>query len=176
MTDDYMRLLSARIPQTAASPLADLAYSVGGQQKTMPWGQQREQEFQGAMATQPPYSDWNAQFRQRYGERPNLNDPQYNYRLAYALGEQPQAYAHDPGMMHWNSAAPVAPYNEPADLKSQNHQTRWMETFMRTYGMDPHEAGAEQIQDAIRRGIIPSGQASDQALLGRLLGPGRQQP
>ena len=155
MTGDYMRLLAARVPQSAPNRLADLAYSVGGQEKTMPWGQQREQEFQGAMAGQPPYSDWNAQFRQRYGEAPNLDDPTYNYRLAYALGSQPQAYVHDPGMMHWSSAAPVPPYAEPADLKGANHQTKWMQAFMDRYGMDPHEAGTEQIQDAIRRGIIP---------------------
>lgn len=155
MTDDYMRYLSARVPQTAPNRLADLAYSVGGQTKTMPWGQQREQEFQGAMAGQAPYSTWGQQYRQRYGERPNLDDPQYNYRLAYALGQAPQAYSHDPGMMHWNSAAPVPPYNEAAPLKSPDHQTRWMETFMEKYGVDPHEATAGQVQDAIRLGIIP---------------------
>lgn len=156
MADDFLTYLMPHVPRSASagSNLADLAYSVGGQRKTMPWGPEREQQFQTAMS-QPPYSDWQQQFQQRYGERPDLNEPNYNYRLAYALGVQPQEYSHDPGMMHWSSAAPVAPYNEPADLKGANHQTLWMEHFMRTYGTDPHEASAEQIQDAIGRGIIP---------------------
>ena len=135
--------------------LANLSYTIGGQQKTMPWGDQRESEFQGAMRGQAPYSDWNRQFQARYHEQPNLDDPTYNYRLAFALGQKPQAYAHDPGMMHWSSAAPVAPYAAPADLKGHDHETRWMETFMQRYGVDPHEADAGQIGDAIRNGIIP---------------------
>lgn len=152
---DLMRALSARLPEPERNPLAELGYSVGGQRKTMPWGAGREAEFQGAMASQSPYTDWSRQFQSRYGEKPNLNDPSYDYRLAYALGERPQAYEHDPGMMHWSSAAPVAPYAAAADLKGQNHQTKWMQTFMDRYGADPHEATAEQLQDAIRLGIIP---------------------
>lgn len=155
MNDDYLRALSLRLPQAAPNRLADLAYSVGGQTKTMPWGSGREAEFQSAMASQVPYSNWNQQFQQRYGEKPNLDDPNYNYRLAYALGEKPQAYAHDPGMMHWSSAAPVAPYAAPADLKGSSHQTKWMQTFMDRYGVDPHEASGEQMQEAIRLGIVP---------------------
>lgn len=155
MNDDYMRAMSFRLPPAAPNRLADLAYSIGGQAKTMPWGPGREAEFQAAMASQAPFSDWNRQFQQRYGEKPNLDDPTYNYRLAYALGQQPQNYAHDPGMMHWSSAAPVAPYAAPADLKGANHQTKWMQTFMDHYGVDPNEASGEQMQDAIRRGIVP---------------------
>jgi hypothetical protein len=135
--------------------LTELGYSVGGQSKTMPWGQDREQQFQQDMRQTPPYSDWNRQFQAKYHEQPNLDDPQYNYRLAYALGEQPQSYAHDPGMMHWSSAAPVAPYRDAASLKGPNHPTLWMEHFMQRYGTDPHEANADQIGDAIRNGVIP---------------------
>lgn len=154
--EDYLRYLMPHIPPRQSNRLADLAYSVGGQPRTMPWGDDREREFQSAMQTQAPYADWSRQFQQRYGEQPNLNDPQYNYRLAYALGVHPQAYAHDPGMMHWSSAAPVAPYAAAADLKRAGHQTKWMEHFMQSYGVDPHEATAEQMQDAIRRGIVPT--------------------
>lgn len=132
-----------------------LPYTIGNRPMTMPWGPQREQEFQTAMQTQSPYADWQRQFRQKYGEAPNLDDSQYNYRLAYALGTRPQAYAHDPGMMHWSSAAPVAPYNAPADLKGPNHPTKWMETFMQRYGVDPHEASSSQMSDAMTRGIVP---------------------
>jgi hypothetical protein len=139
--------------------MADLAsvlpYTIGGKPKTMPWDAAREQQFQAAMQTQSPYADWSRQFRQKYGEQPNLNDPQYNYRLAYALGAQPQAYAHDPGMMHWSSATPVAPYAEPAYLKGPDHPTRWMETFMRRYGVDPFDASSQQMSDAMTRGIVP---------------------
>lgn len=134
---------------------ADLAYTIGDQPKSMPWGAGREAQFQQAMQSQSPYSDWNAQFRQRHGEAPSLNDPNYNYRLAYALGAAPEPYAHDGGAYHWTSSAPVAPYAEPADLKGQGHQTKWMERFMRLYGVDPHEASPDQIQDAIRRGVVP---------------------
>lgn len=134
---------------------AELAYTVGDQPKSMPWGAEREQAFQTAMQTQSPYKDWLQQFQSKYGEAPNLNDPQYNYRLAYALGQAPEPYAHDGGSYHWTSSAPVAPYVEPADLKGKNHQTLWMERFMRLYGVDPYEATADQLQDGIRRGVIP---------------------
>jgi hypothetical protein len=139
--------------------MADLAsvlpYTIGGQAKTMPWDAGREQEFQTAMATQSPYADWARVFQKRYGSQPNLNDPAYNYRLAWSLGAQPQRYAHDDNAYHWTSSAPVAPYAEAADLKGPNHPTRWMETFMQRYGVDPHEASPQQMSDAMTRGIVP---------------------
>jgi hypothetical protein len=135
--------------------VADIPYTIGGAAKTLPWNDEREQAFQQAMQGQSPYSDWNRQSQQRHHEKPNLDDPQYNYRLAYALGAEPQPYVHDDNAYHWESSAPVAPYREPADLKGPDHATKWMETFMRVYGVDPNEAAGDQIQDAIRRGIIP---------------------
>jgi hypothetical protein len=155
VTDD-LPLFAAHIrpPPRSPGPLAELAFRVGGQAKALPWGPEREQQFQAAM-TSAPYADWSRQFQARYGQRPDLDDPDYNYRLAYALGVQPQAYAHDPGLMHWSSAAPVPPYAQPAELKSAGHDTKWMERFMTLYGVDPHEAGPDAVADALRRGIIP---------------------
>lgn len=132
-----------------------LPYTIGGRPMTMPWGQTREQEFQTAMQTRSPYADWAREFQKRFGEQPNLNDPEYNYRLAWSLGAQPQRYAHDNNAYHWTSSQPVAPYAEPADLKGPNHPTRWMETFMQRYGVDPHEASSSQMSDAMTRGIVP---------------------
>lgn len=143
------------LTQSKAQAPTELSYQVGDQSKTMPWGDQQEQEFQGAMKTQSPYADWGQQFKAKYGEPPNLNDSSYNYRLAYALGAKPQEYSHDPGMMHWGSATEVPPYQDAASLKGPNHPTLWMEHFMQRYGSDPHEASAEQLQDGIRNGIIP---------------------
>jgi hypothetical protein len=101
----------------------------------------RENQFQHGILATP----WAREFQQRYGEAPNLNDPDYDYRAAWAAGVRPQRYEHDGGAYHWPS---VLPNGTP--LKSANHPTAWMETFMRATGRDPHEFGITTPEDAQR--------------------------
>lgn len=97
----------------------------------------KEGQFQrGIMAT-----PWFSEFQKQYGEKPNLNDPDYNYRAAWAAGIRPQRYEYDNNAYHWPSSLPNG---QP--LKSANHPTAWMETFMRATGQDPNALGLNQEQ------------------------------
>ena len=50
-----------------------------------------EQKFQSWIKALP----WYSQFKERYGEEPNLNDSQYDYRAAWKNGVIPQINLHD---------------------------------------------------------------------------------
>ena len=78
---------------------------------------------------------WFGEFRERYGEEPNLNDPLYDYRAAYVAGVEPQRYGYDGGSYHW-----------PSEFKGEGHPTMWMEKFMVETGMDPNEVGIDRIE------------------------------
>jgi hypothetical protein len=91
-----------------------------------------EQRFQQWARALP----WFSEFKQQYGEEPNLNDPEYNYRAAWRGGVVPTRYAPDGGRYHWPSSLP-----DGTMLKSKTHPTAWMEQFMRTTGFDPAAAG-----------------------------------
>lgn len=79
--------------------------------------------------------EWNKEFQREYGEAPDPNDPNYDYRAAWKAGVTPQRYEYDGGRYHWPSEA------GGVSLKGQNHPTRWMNDFMTEFGFDPHEAG-----------------------------------
>ena len=78
---------------------------------------------------------WYSEFRAKYGEEPNLNDPQYDYRKAWKAGVIPQKNPYD-NMYHWSSKTPSGEW-----LKSADHPTAWMEKFMEKYGYDPQSRG-----------------------------------
>jgi hypothetical protein len=58
-----------------------------------------ERDFQHAIRQTP----WFSEFQQRFGEEPDLNTPDYNYRAAWAAGARPNV--RDPGdnLLHWDS-------------------------------------------------------------------------
>lgn len=95
----------------------------------------REGQFQRGIQATP----WYSEFQQKYGEKPNLNDPEYNYRAAWSAGLRPERYAPDGGAYHWPSSLPNGQM-----LKSENHPTAWMEHFMRATGKDPNALGIDQ--------------------------------
>ncbi len=96
-----------------------------------------EQSFQSWITDLP----WYREFQQRYGETPNLQDPDYDYRAAYHAGIEPQRYAPDGGAYHWPSS--TADGNA---LKSENHPTVWAEHFMQKFGYDPIAKGLSKEQ------------------------------
>jgi hypothetical protein len=96
------------------------------------------------------YKTWADTFQQRFGEAPNLNDPQYDYRAAWKAGITPQPYAPDQNFLHWPSALPSGQM-----LKAPDHPTAWMEHFMQQYGVDPNSAPDAVINEAKQSGLAP---------------------
>jgi hypothetical protein len=94
------------------------------------------------------YRDWRRQFSERFGEQPNYNDPDFNYRRAWQYDARPEPYAPDTvggePQYHWQSSVDAPPRVEPLPLKGPDHPTAWMEDFMRQYGVDPNEPSARQ--------------------------------
>lgn len=101
----------------------------------------REAQFRAAIMAHP----WFQEFVKQHGEPPNLNDPDYDYRKAWAAGLRPQRYEHDGGRYHWPSALPNGEM-----LKGANHPTVWMEHFMRATGVDPNALGIKTPEEAQR--------------------------
>lgn len=89
-----------------------------------------EMRFQQTIRSSP----WFKEFVKQYGEEPNLNDMQYDYRAAYQAGVAPTRYAPDQGAYHWPSVTP-----EGRPLKAPSHPTAWKEYYMRSTGRDPTE-------------------------------------
>lgn len=105
-------------------------YSIAPEAKTGKWSQKDERAFQkGVRGTK-----WYKQFADKYGEPPDLNSKDYNYRAAWKAGVRPQDYEHDAEMQHWASTT-----GKGESLKATNHPTAWMEDYMQVTGSDPHE-------------------------------------
>jgi len=77
-------------------------------------------------------TDWYKSFLKRYGEEPNLDAPEYDYRKAWANGIRPEPNPYDGNFPHWASAL-----GSGEMLKSADHPTAWKEHFMRKFGVDP---------------------------------------
>ena len=92
-----------------------------------------ELEFQRAIRN----TEWFKEFVGEYGEEPNLDSGDYDYRKAWAAGIRPERSKHDAGRYHWASSTPTGEM-----LKSKNHPTAWKEYYARTYGVDPDDVGA----------------------------------
>jgi hypothetical protein len=105
-------------------------YSIAPEAKNPKLSKAEEAAFQRGIRQ----TKWFQQFREKYGESPNLNDSSYNYRAAWKAGVRPQDYAHDPEMQHWASVTPSG-----ESLKSKSHPTAWMEDYMQVTGRDPHD-------------------------------------
>lgn len=105
------------------------------------WSPQHEHEFQTFMAFDPNVRAWRQGFQRQFGEQPSMDDPSFDYRLAYLSGNRPQPYQHDT-MPHWDSRG-----------KASNHPTAWMNDFMGRFGVDPNEPGNVTLeqQEYIRR-------------------------
>ena len=86
---------------------------------------------------------WYNQYKAIYGEAPDLNASDYDYRGAYKAGVEPVKYEFDNSLQHWPSKTP-----EGQSLKSPDHATAWMEDFMRTTGTDPLRLGIKSPEEA----------------------------
>jgi hypothetical protein len=107
----------------------------------------QEEGFQRDMQFAPGYRDWRIQFQRRFGEPPNLSPGgDYDYRLAHRTGVVPAPNAQ--GEYHWASKTPDGQW-----LKAPDHGTRWKETFMQAFGVDPDDATPEMLARAFNMGI-----------------------
>jgi len=70
-----------------------------------------DEPFQAGIRATP----WFGEFVQKYGEEPDLNTPDYDYRRAWAAGARPDV--RDPGdrLLHW-----------PSEFKGANHPNRFV--------------------------------------------------
>ena len=100
--------------QDAMSPATRSSYYAGSEMPPDPraqgWAPDAEKTFQAGIRATP----WFAEFKQKFGEEPNLNDPDYDYRRAWAAGARPTV--RDPGdnLLHWSS-----------QFKGENHPNRF---------------------------------------------------
>lgn len=104
-------------------------YAIAPEAKVGQWTNQDESAFQSGIRKTP----WFSQFVKQFGEEPNLNSPDYNYRAAWKANVRPENYEHDT-MQHWPSVTPLG-----YSLKAKSHPTAWMEDYMQITGADPHK-------------------------------------
>ncbi len=122
---------------------------------------ENEMAFQRDMQFAPGWRDWRRDFHNSYGQMPNIEPGgDYDYRRAWLYGAAPQF---DPvsGTHHGLSAVQAAPYAEPLPLKTPDHPTAWMETFMRQFGVDPRavapaDVTPEMVEFLRASGIVPT--------------------
>lgn len=115
-----------------------------------PLSQDEERQFQTDMATKPGYSDWIKDFYGRYGEKPNLNDPSYDYRTAWRYGVEPTPHAPDGGAFHWPSQVQPPPRAAAIPLKAPDHPTMWKQDFMSLNGVDPDTVSPAQLTEMLK--------------------------
>lgn len=80
---------------------------------------------------------WFKEFKKQYGEEPDLNTKDYDYRKAWAAGIRPVRDPYDNNRYHWSSSL-----DDGTMLKSKDHPTAWKEYYMRMTGKNPDEVGA----------------------------------
>lgn len=109
-----------------------------------------EQDFQAEIKK----TGWFKEYVKEYGEEPNLNTSDYDYRAAWKAGVRPVRDPNDKNRYHWSSSNP-----ETGEmLKSKDHPTAWKEDYMRATGKNPDEVGVtreqyrEQMKPKMRNG------------------------
>jgi hypothetical protein len=98
-----------------------------------------EQQFQNWIRS----TEWYKEFAREFGEEPDLNIPDYDYRAAWKAGIQPERDPYDKNRFHWPS---TTAQGQP--LKSASHPTAWKEGFMQQTGMNPDAINLSSKQDA----------------------------
>lgn len=130
--DEAGKALSSQSAMTSASPVqGGLLYMDSPKN----YGLLAEESFQEGIRN----TDWFKEFVKQYGEEPDLNTKDYNYRKAWQAGIRPVPDPYDNNRYHWSSSLPSGEM-----LKAANHPTAWKEYYMRITGKNPDEVGATQ--------------------------------
>jgi hypothetical protein len=88
-------------------------------------------------------TEWFKEFQREFGEPPDLNTPDYDYRAAWRAGIQPERDPYDKNRYHWPSSDPSGKM-----LKSEEHPTAWKEYFMRQTQQNPDALGLKSKNEA----------------------------
>jgi len=110
------------------------------------WTPQNEAEFNAFMAFDPGVRQWRNAFTRRYGEAPQIEGGDFDYRQAYIAGNRPRPVPGD-SVPHWDSRG-----------KAGDHPTAWKEQFMQRFGVDPDTVTNEQVTPEMQqfiRGVLP---------------------
>jgi hypothetical protein len=122
------------------------SYTIAPEAKTPTLNPQEEQQFQSDVRG----TDWFSKFKEKFGEEPNLEDKEYNYRAAWQSGARPQAIEQD-DIPHWPSVT-----SSGESLKARSHPSGWMEDYTQITGRDPSEGGdlTPEQTDAMNRSLM----------------------
>jgi len=86
-------------------------------------------------------TDWFKEYVDEYGEEPDLDTKDYDYRKAWAEGIRPERDPYDNNRYHWRSSL-----GSGEMLKSKDHPTAWKEHYMREFGVNPDAKGVTEAQ------------------------------
>jgi hypothetical protein len=97
-----------------------------------------EKDFQSEIRK----TGWFKEYVKEYGEEPDLNTSDYDYRSAWKAGVRPVRDPYDKNRYHWSSSNP----DTGEMLKSKDHPTAWKEDYMKSTGKNPDEVGVTKEQ------------------------------
>lgn len=101
-----------------------------------------EQKFQEWMNTNPRVQQWKQEFFKQFGEQPEINNSDYDYRAAWKAGVVPEPDEYDENRLHWSSST-----SSGEMLKSKDHKTAWKEFFMREFGTNPDKLRDDMVKE-----------------------------
>ena len=105
-----------------------------------------ESDFQDFINNDPDVVKWRDEFKEEWGEEPQIDGADYDYRGAWKAGIKPKP-TYEPEtkktLHHWDSIGVGG-----KDLKSESHSTRWKSDYMKATGINPDEAGITKEQAA----------------------------
>jgi hypothetical protein len=103
-----------------------------------------ESDFQDFINNDPDVVKWRDEFKEEWGEEPQIDGADYDYRGAWKAGIKPKP-TYEPEtkktLHHWDSIGVGG-----KDLKSESHSTRWKSDYMKETGINPDEAGITKEQ------------------------------
>ena len=94
-------------------------------------------ESEGNFLKEIKGTEWFKEFVKEYGEEPDLDTKDYDYRTAWAAGIRPERDPYDNNRYHWPSSL-----QDGQMLKAEDHPTAWKELYMRETGITPDAVGA----------------------------------
>lgn len=101
-----------------------------------------EKKFQEWMNTNPRVLQWKQEFFKQFGEQPEINDSDYDYRAAWKAGVVPEPDEYDENRLHWSSST-----SSGKMLKAEDHKTAWKEFFMREFDTNPDKLRDEMVKE-----------------------------
>lgn len=99
-----------------------------------------DMELEGAFQEGIRQTPWYKEFKGHFGEDPNLETPDYDYRRAWQEGARPTVRDPGDGTLHW-----------PSKFKGDNHPNRFID------GIDTREDNQMQIPGMPQGGMPPQG-------------------